>query len=72
MLGTGLILGLGTPDPDATAGLLGLAAVSLVDIALATPVAWAATLGQTQLTIPFGTIFASLTIWSSHRLQLDR
>ena len=120
LLITGLALGLGAPDPAATAGLLQLAALSLFGMAMATPVAWAATLGrsvlaavgvaialiviaqfsvlagiggwmplaapalwamsggktatlgQTLLTIPFGAIFAGLTIGSWHRLELDR
>lgn len=120
LLGTGLILGLGPPDAGAAAGLWRLVGLSLFGMALATPVAWAATLGrsvlaavgvaialiviaqfsvlagvggwmplaapalwamsgaqaatlgQTLLTIPFGAVFVGLTVWSWHRLQLDR
>lgn len=49
LLLTGLLLGLGAPDAAATAALFRLVALSFVGIGLASPVAWAATLGRSVL-----------------------
>lgn len=49
LFGTGLVLGLGAPDADAVAALWRLPALTLLGLLLATPVAWAATLGRSVL-----------------------
>lgn len=49
LLGTGLILGLGSPDSTTLGGLARIGVLALLGTILATPVAWAATLGRSVL-----------------------